>query len=238
MRTLLLALLALAVNVLLFLGLAWANATSKAPPRRDGLVLREVFHAAPPPRAEALAEEVPRELPETPPPAGSASALSSAGPAEAPAPGAFGLRGALPGMDLGAGGPPSGPASRADGAGGSPDGVPGGRPDGVPGGTGTGPAVYSVAQVDRGPRRALTPLGPYPQWARAGRLEGVVTLRIVVDASGQVTDVLLQGVDGDDRFGPEALATVRHWVYEPAVFNGKPVAVTLIQRIRYQLVDR
>ena len=233
MREWLFGLLAIGANAGLFFGLAVANAPNKKAPVRTDLQLREVFHAAPPPRASAPAAEPPREMAEAP--AAQAPVLGPTS-SEGPPPERFDPRGATPGWDVGVPGS-GGPALRFSlGRGGSADGVVGGVEGGVPGGTGRGPA-FSLAQVDRGPVRAVSPLPPYPQWARLRKLEGVVSLRVTVDASGRVADVQVEDVEGDARFGEVARSSVADWRFEPAVFEGRKVACVLAQRVRFQLVD-
>lgn len=234
MREWLFGLLAIGANAGLFLGLAIANAPSKKAPVRTDLQLREVFHAAPPPRTSAPAAEPPREITEAAP--GEAPPLMAATSSEGPPPERFDPRGATPGWDVGVPGS-TGPALRFSlGRGGSAEGVVGGVEGGVPGGTGRGPA-FSLAQVDRGPVRAVSPLPPYPQWARVRKLEGVVSLRVTVDEKGQVAFVQIEGVEGDSRFGEIARAAVSEWRFEPAVFDGRKVSCVLLQRVRFQLVD-
>lgn len=226
---------ALLVNAGLFLLIAKTQTTAKARPVQEHWVVREAFTAAPPPPPPAPPEDAARVMAAEPvSQAPSAPALSS----DTPAPEAFAPR--LEGMafDLGAlgfgGGPPV-PVFNGVG-GGSPDGIPGGIVGGSPGGTGAG--VLRLSQVDRGPQRMVTPLPPYPHWARVRRLEGTVTLQFTVDAEGGVKDIVVDGVDGDERFGPVAVQAVSSWRYEPGLYGGRKVPVRMIQRVRFNLVDR
>ena len=177
-------------------------------------------------RKPAQPELVVREIftaappPEPPPPAEEApAAVREADPlpleaaaAEAPPTEQFDLRVDLPTLDL--------PAPRLD--------VPAPRVDLAP---------ISAERADRAPRRLSTPLPPYPGWARARRLEAVVTLKLLVDARGRVERVEVESIDGDERFGAVAREAVAAWTYEPALLDGKPVPVLLLQRVRFQLVD-
>jgi protein TonB len=65
----------------------------------------------------------------------------------------------------------------------------------------------------------------------------VVLLKFVVKADGSVGEVTVVSVDGDTRFGPIAVLAVQGWRFEPAVYNGKNVAVRVSQRVRFRLVD-
>jgi protein TonB len=206
-----------AANLLLFLAIAWANASPASLPKREDWFVREVFQAAPPPQEPTAAEEAPlaeaEESPLPPEPA----------PLETPTE-RFDLRLDLPPVELQA---PrlSAPAIRFD--------------PGPPGATSVAPGrPLELGQVDRPPQRAVAPLPPYPAWARIRRLEGVVTLRFTVDADGAARDVEVERIDGDARFGEIAREAVRTWTFEPAVADGRKVACVIVQRVRFQLVDR
>lgn len=235
MKAALQAAAALGVNIALFLLIARTNVTAKAPPVREAWTIREVFIAAPPPRPALLAEAVPRVLPDEPRAPSPATPVESA---ETPAPESFAPRLDPVPMDLGGTRLPGGPPVPLGlGRGGSLEGIPGGAAGGVPGGTGRG-AQFRLSQVDRGPQRAVTTLPPYPHWARVRKLEGAVALEFTVDEEGAVRDVVIENVEGDDRFGPVALQAVAAWKYEPAVVGGKKVAVRLSQRVRFVLTER
>jgi len=63
----------------------------------------------------------------------------------------------------------------------------------------------------------------YTEEARAGGIEGRLVLRVTVDATGQVTDVVVvAGVD--PALDAAAIATVKTWRFRPAQACGKPVA--------------
>jgi protein TonB len=83
----------------------------------------------------------------------------------------------------------------------------------------------------------VTPLPPYPQWARTRKLVGLVTLQFTVDAEGGVRDISVESVEGDERFGPVAVEAVSGWKFQPGTYEGKKVAVLVSQRVRFRLVD-
>ena len=206
---------AIAVNLLLFMALAWANTPPKrAVPTRD-LLVREVFQAAPPPAPPPL-EEAPRTAVENDPLPLETVPLESAALPER-----FDLRLDLPRLDL------AGPSVA----------VPAPRGDLPAPALGT-PGLLDAERADRPPRRISTPLPPYPAWARAARLEAVVTIKLAVDAAGRVVQVDVESVEGDARFGEIARQAVEAWTYDPALVDGKPVPVVLLQRVRFQLVDK
>jgi len=63
----------------------------------------------------------------------------------------------------------------------------------------------------------------YTEEARAAGIEGRLVLKVTVDASGAVTDVVVvTGVD--PALDATAIATVKTWRFRPALACGKPVA--------------
>lgn len=63
----------------------------------------------------------------------------------------------------------------------------------------------------------------YTEEARAAGIEGRLVLKVTVDASGAVTDVVVvAGVD--PALDAAAIATVKTWRFRPALACGKPVA--------------
>ncbi|KAA0251218.1 TonB family protein [Acidobacteria bacterium ACD] len=74
----------------------------------------------------------------------------------------------------------------------------------------------------------------YPETARREGIAGEVVLRVVVEASGQVGDVevLTAAPAGLTEAAAEA---VRRWEYEPALVDGRPVAVYKTIRVRFSL---
>jgi len=227
MKSLLLGALALLANGGLFFLVSRAQSGVADRPSREPWTVREVFQPAPPPRTVVPADDAPRSVPDQAP---ASQELAPATSFEAPANEAFTPRTSTPSFDIGSTGVGGGPA------------VP--LPFGLPGGPlrGTSPtpsatAPLSLEQVDRAPQPSLTPLPSYPPWARARKLTGVVTLKFVVDAEGAVRDIVVDRVEGDDRFGPVAVDAVAGWRFQPAVYQGKKVSVRVSQRVRFRLVD-
>lgn len=206
---------AITVNLLLFLAMAWANAPAARKASPPALVVREIFAAPPPPEPPTTPVE------ETPLATDNADPLPSdetPRPADATSSETFDLRLDLPplALDLPA---PRVPAPRLD----------------APRGDALGPVAAERADV--APRRTSTPLPAYPAWARARRMEAVVTLKLLVDVRGRVERVEVEHVEGDPRFGDVARDGVTGWIYEPAKIDGREVPVWLRQRVRFELVD-
>ncbi len=94
--------------------------------------------------------------------------------------------------------------------------------------------VYKVGRDVTAPFPIYKPEPAYTEEAKAAKLQGAVTLRMVVAASGNVTDVkLLKGVGkGLDE---SAIETVRTWKFKPAMKKGKPVPVKVMVEISFRL---
>ncbi len=95
----------------------------------------------------------------------------------------------------------------------------------------------SAGEVDRPPRRIAGALPRYPRWARRAGLEGTVTLRFVVTPEGTVADVNIRRIEGDERFGPEAVRALASWRFAPALKDGKPVPYWYFQSFHFELED-
>jgi protein TonB len=129
----------------------------------------------------------------------------------------------------------SGPVQSVEGRLQSPTGsVPSGKGTLVAGFTGI-QIPFQLNQVDRLPEKIAALPPPYPDWARNRGLEGVVTLSFVIDSQGNVEKVLIEGVEGDARFGEAARQAVAKWRFRPAILAAKPVAVKCSQRISFNL---
>jgi TonB family protein len=114
-------------------------------------------------------------------------------------------------------------------------------------GTGNGPAKGGGRGPDEGgvynykvgggvslPIAIYKPEPPYSAEAREAKFQGTVTLVVVVDASGTVTDCkvtkpLGKGLD------EKAVETVRTWKFRPAMRNGAPVAVRVSVEVSFRL---
>ena len=73
----------------------------------------------------------------------------------------------------------------------------------------------------------------YPEIARVAVVQGVVILGIRIDEAGKVVDVIvLRSIPLLDQ---AAIDSVRQWVYEPVVVEGKPVSAVFNVTVRFQL---
>jgi len=102
--------------------------------------------------------------------------------------------------------------------GGTVGGTLGGTLGGVIGGTGDSP----VLDYDQPPRLLKQTRPVYPQEAFIKKIEGVVTLEIVIGIDGKVGRArVLRSIPQLDA---AAIQTVRQWIFSPAIKGGRPVA--------------
>lgn len=97
--------------------------------------------------------------------------------------------------------------------------------------------VYRLAQGIKPPRPIDNPQPEYSQEARRERVEGVVTLGLVVTSAGNVTliRVLKSLGHGLDE---KAIEAVRRWKFNPATKDGTPVSVEVAVETSFHLYQR
>jgi protein TonB len=126
------------------------------------------------------------------------------------------------------------------GTGGSGTGTGGGDGSGMGTGTGAGTGagaggvrpIYLPAGMQR-PRRLRGGDPQYTEVARQARVEGDVVLRIEIDETGTVRDVVV--LTGIPLLDEEVVRTVRRWRFTPTIVEGRPVPIYLIQRVTFEL---
>jgi periplasmic protein TonB len=136
---------------------------------------------------------------------------------------------------------PSGPPSNGTGSGGgigsgSGGGVGSGTGPGVgPGrGGGIGGGVFKVGGGVSAPRALFTPDPEYSEEARKAKYQGTVVLWLIVDQSGRPHDIKIArslGMGLDQK----AVEAVRQWKFEPAMKDGRPVAVQINVEVNFRL---
>jgi TonB family protein len=136
---------------------------------------------------------------------------------------------------------PSGPASNGTGSGGGiGSGSGGGVGVGVgPGvgqgrGGGIGGGVFRVGGGVSAPRALDAPDPEYSEEARKAKYQGTVVLWMIIDPNGSPRDVRVTrslGMGLDQK----AVEAVRKWKFEPAMKDGKPVAVQISVEVNFRL---
>ena len=97
---------------------------------------------------------------------------------------------------------------------------------------GAGPTAYNGRVVPRMvPIYQIPP--DYPMMARANHIEGVVTLRAIIDKEGNVKTLEL--IQGDPLLVDAAMTAVERWRYNPANFAGNPTEADTIVSVVFQL---
>ena len=105
----------------------------------------------------------------------------------------------------------------------------------------TQPQVENTLSVDPGPtfariRADVSPPPPYPAQARARRLTGLVTLRVLVDESGKPLDVLVETSSGVRILDEAAVKFVlRRWHFVPATQDGRAIQAYALVPISFEM---
>jgi TonB family protein len=97
-----------------------------------------------------------------------------------------------------------------------------------------GARVYKVAQLTI-PPRVVSKIEPqYSQAARDAKLNGTVTLSLVITPEGRAEKIrVTKGFDGDlDR---NAVAAIEQWRFSPGQKDGKPVHAAAVIDVNYHL---
>lgn len=92
---------------------------------------------------------------------------------------------------------------------------------------------FSMAEIDQKPRALFQREPVFPPEMRGKKIEGVVTVTFVVDASGKVADPRVEK-SSHPAFDKPALDAVRQWKFEPAVKGGQRVGCKMRVPIRFQ----
>ena len=93
----------------------------------------------------------------------------------------------------------------------------------------TGDSVDSLPT----PRTRKSP--EYPSKARERGIEGHVVLKIKVSERGEVEQVRVVESEPLGVFDMVAVNAINNWTFDPAKYQGKPVAVSVSQRIPFRL---
>lgn len=80
-----------------------------------------------------------------------------------------------------------------------------------------------------------SPLPAYPKSSRSKREEGTVVLRVVVGADGRVADITVSTSSGFAALDEAAMAAVRRWRWSPTMRDGRPVSISGLVRIPFEL---
>jgi TonB family protein len=100
--------------------------------------------------------------------------------------------------------------------------------------TDTSEVIYELKDVSVRPKAIRTPNPEYCERARKKKINGTVLLEMTVASDGSVRDVrVTQSVF--PCLDSQAVAAVSTWRFEPAMKDGKPVAVHLKSEVGFHL---
>ena len=93
--------------------------------------------------------------------------------------------------------------------------------------------VFEYKEVDVKAHPISIPTPTYPEKARKERIEGKVTLKLLVNVDGSVRDVNV--LEGPEIFHQAAIDATLQWRFKPAEHNGKVVPVWVVTPIEFSL---
>ena len=93
--------------------------------------------------------------------------------------------------------------------------------------------IFEYKEVDVKAHPISIPTPTYPEKARKERIEGKVTLKLLVHVDGSVRDVNV--LEGPEVFHQAAIDATLQWRFKPAEHNGKVVPVWVVTPIKFSL---
>jgi protein TonB len=95
-------------------------------------------------------------------------------------------------------------------------------------------ALLDISEVDTVPQPLNKPPPEYPPLARRLRLEGAVSMRLLIGERGKVQSVDVISTDANDLLIKAAGRAARAWTYSPATKDDVPVKVWIVERVVFQ----
>lgn len=98
------------------------------------------------------------------------------------------------------------------------------------------PVEFSSTRKDgvTPPKPVYSPEPDFSEEARHARYQGIVIMRIVIDTSGNVTDIRIERALGKG-LDENAVDAVKKWKFSPATRDGQPVSVSMMTEISFNL---
>ena len=129
------------------------------------------------------------------------------------------------------------PASRSVGNGGTGNGTGRGNAsgEGAPGTPGGGEGVFTLGQLDTPPAVIRQVRPEYPPEAQRRRIEGRVTVRLIVDTEGKPTQCTVQGAQPAGVFEKSALKAAEAMRFTPGRSKGRAVRTLVLLPFDYRL---
>lgn len=98
-------------------------------------------------------------------------------------------------------------------------------------------AAATGVQTDALPSASSQPVPKYPPDLLAKKIEGLVLLKIQIDAEGKVTACEIQQSSGYPAMDESALEAVLAWKFQPALLLGSPVSCVVLKKLRFKIVE-
>ena len=96
------------------------------------------------------------------------------------------------------------------------------------------PSPEDFVPVEQQPVLVEKPPPIYPELAQMSKIEGTVIVRVLVGKDGKVKDAIL-GKGVNDMLDDAAIDAAKHYVFQPAMQNKKPVAVWVAIPFKFSL---
>lgn len=94
---------------------------------------------------------------------------------------------------------------------------------------------FNADELDRQPERISVINPVYPYRAKRRRIEGVVSVKFLVDRSGAVRELSIIKAEPPDVFNESVMKTVGKWKFKPGRKEGKAVETWIKTSIRFKL---
>jgi protein TonB len=90
-----------------------------------------------------------------------------------------------------------------------------------------------VDPAEQEARRVKEVRAVYPDVARQAGIEGIVSMRVVINKDGAVEKVDV--LSGEQALQQAAITAVRQWRYQPFLLEGNAVPVVTIVNVKFQI---
>lgn len=95
--------------------------------------------------------------------------------------------------------------------------------------------VFEAYELDQPPQAVVRVPPPYPYQARERGIEGVVQVRLLVNADGTVGQVQIVDARPKGMFEDAVMKSVPQWKFNPGKVEGKPVTSWVVTAVRFDL---
>ncbi len=86
-------------------------------------------------------------------------------------------------------------------------------------------------------KAVVKPSPVYPQRAVDSNIEGVVLIKVDIEATGTPSNFTPQESDSNPLLVAAAMESLKQWHFVPATRDGQPVSSSMTVRVRFELQD-